>query len=415
MVLLTLGISHNSAPVEIREQLALDQAGSIKVLNALKQCKGVVEAVVVSTCNRTELYLLVTNSIPVLRWLNENQKFELSTLARYSYLLRGQQVVEHLMRVVCGIDSMILGEAEILGQVKSAFAMALDSGAVGKALGRMFQMAFSLAKLVRTKTEIGVNPISVAYSATRLPAKFFSDLGKVAVLLIGAGETITLVAKYLNDLGIKKIFIANRTLQNAEKLARKFSYQAIKLDDISYHLPKVDIVFASTASSIALLGKGMVESAMQARKNKTMLLVDLAVPRDIEPEVRSLENVYLYCIDDLEVIVSENKKIRQHAAKEAELIIAARKDDFLAWLKEQDAVDTLKAMREHFAAVSCDLLVSARRQLKSGRNPEAVLEWFANSLTNKLLHEPMVQLRQAGATGKHELFALTETLFNLNI
>lgn len=415
MVLLIFGVNYKSAPLHVRERLAFDLEALSEICQQIVSEPEIYEAVLVSTCNRTELYVFASSSSVVLRWLKKHPIVNPGQLKDFSYTYRGEETIKHLMRVACGIDSMVLGEAEILGQLKTAFAVASQVGSARKVLGRLFQKAFSLAKSVRTETGIGLNPVSVAYAAAKLTEHFYTDLSTMTVLLIGAGETTELVTKHLYNMGVRKLIIANRTLRNAQAIADCFHAEVIMLESVGKYLSRADMVVSSTASPLPLVGKGMVEKALKSRKRRPMVMVDLAVPRDIEPEVAQLPDAYLYCIDDLEAIVEENRRLRADAAAQAEQMIAVSSKTFSAWLRTQDALSTLCAFRDHYGAIRDKMLVAAKRQLQSGKPTDEVLEWLAYSLTNRLLHEPTVCLRQASSDGRQDLLSLTEELFDLKI
>ena len=308
----------------------------------------------------------------------------------------------------------MLGEPQILGQMKSAYAVAREAGSIGPLLGRLFQATFSTAKTVRTDTAIGENPVSVAFAAVSLARQIFSNLQRSQALLIGAGETITLVARHLHEQGVKKIVVANRTLERASALAAELGAQAILLADIPEELHNSDIVISSTASQLPILGKGAVEQALKRRKHKPMFMVDIAVPRDIEPQVGELDDVYLYTVDDLHEVVAENLKSRQGAAQAAEELVAAGTEDFMQRLRELAAVDVLKAYRQHAERIRDDELSKAQRLLANGASAEDVLAQLARGLTNKLLHAPSVQLKKLSAEGRVEALSMAQELFALH-
>jgi len=321
--------------------------------------------------------------------------------------------VRHMMRVASGLDSLVLGEPQILGQMKSAYAVAREAGTIGPLLGRLFQATFNAAKQVRTDTAIGENPVSVAFAAVSLAKQIFSDLQRSQALLIGAGETITLVARHLHELGVKRIVVANRTLERASILAEQFGAHAVLLSDIPAELVRSDIVISSTASQLPILGKGAVESALKLRKHKPIFMVDIAVPRDIEPEVGELDDVYLYSVDDLHEVVAENLKSRQGAAQAAEEMVAIGADDFMVRLRELAAVDVLKAYRQQSERTRDEELQKAQRMLANGTSAEDVLVQLARGLTNKLLHAPSVQLKKLTAEGRLDALAMAQELFAL--
>jgi len=415
MQLVAYGVNHNTAPVDIRENIAFNAESLPKALAALKAEPGVVEAVIVSTCNRTEVYCHLDDehTMNISEWLHQYHQQPANTLDSYLYQHQGDAVIRHLLRVACGLDSMVLGEPQILGQIKTAYSDALHHQTVGKSLGRLFQHAFTVAKQVRTDTAIGNSPVSVAFAAVSLAKQIFTDLSKSTALLIGAGETIELAARHLFDNGIGRIIIANRTIEKAHHLATQVDGYAINLSEMPAHIAEADIVMSSTASQLPILGKGMVERALKQRKRRPIFMVDIAVPRDIEPEVGNLEDIYLYCVDDLQDIIEENLKSRRDAALQAEEIIDTQVEHFMSWLRTQDAVPIIRAIREGAEIESNHLLQKAKRQLEHGVSPEHALEELARTLTNKLLHEPSRQLRQSGANVDNNLIEAARSLFNL--
>ncbi|MCV6626661.1 MAG: glutamyl-tRNA reductase, partial [Cellvibrionaceae bacterium] len=331
MMLLALGINHNTAPVDIRERVAFAPDTQAAALRGLCQALAVEEAAILSTCNRTEVYTWgQAGADDLLGWLGQFHQLSAAQIEPYHYSLVDGAAVEHMMRVAAGLDSLVLGEPQILGQMKDAYAYATEVGTVGRGLHYGFQQVFNIAKRVRSETQIGANPVSVAFAAVSLAQQIFSDLKEDTALLIGAGETIELVARHLHNNGIKKLIVANRTLARAQALADELkvgsnggaSAEAILLSDIPEQLQRADIVISSTASQLPLLGKGAVESALKKRKHKPMFMVDIAVPRDIEAEVDELQDVYLYTVDDLRSVIDENRKSRENEAKKAELIVA---------------------------------------------------------------------------------------------
>ncbi|WP_457671418.1 glutamyl-tRNA reductase [Thiolapillus sp.] len=416
MTLLVLGLNHKTAPVDIRERITFGPDIIVGALRTLTETEGASEAIILSTCNRTEVYCCGCNIKPdkLQGWLARFHGLESSDLTPYLYLHQEHKAVEHLLRVASGLNSLVLGEPQILGQVKSAWQTASDAGTVGKILGRLFQHSFSTAKQVRTDTAIGDSPVSVAFAAVSLSKQIFSDLSQQTAMLIGAGETIELTARHLQQQGIGQIIVANRTVARAHELAEQFGGYAISLTEISTHLPEADIIISSTASPVPILGKGAVESALKQRRHRPMFMVDIAVPRDIEAEVRSLRDVYLYTVDDLEEVIQENLKSRQQAAEQAVEIIELKTAEFMGWLRSLDAVEMIQSYRGQANAIKQQTLEKALRMLENGCTPEQTLEFLANTLTNKLLHTPSSQLREAGSSGRQELLEAATTLFQLD-
>jgi len=415
MQLVTYGINHNTAPVHVREQIAFNAEVLPAALASLQQCSGVVEAVIISTCNRTEIYCHIADDHDdkVCEWLHDFHQQPAESLNEFIYSHQDHDTIRHLLRVACGLDSMVLGEPQILGQIKTAYSQALHAKAVGKSLGRLFQHSFTVAKQVRTDTAIGSSPVSVAFAAVSLAKQIFSNLADSTALLIGAGETIELAARHLYDNGVGRIIIANRTIERAHALAEQVNGYAISLSEMPNHLAEADIVMSSTASQLPILGKGTVERALKQRKRKPIFMVDIAVPRDIEAEVGTLEDVYLYCVDDLHDIIEENLQSRRDAALQAEEIIDTQLEHFVAWLRTQDAVPVIKAIRERAESDSEHLLEKAQKQIEQGVPAEQVLNDLARTLTKKLLHEPSRQLRQSGFNTDNNLIEAARSLFNI--
>lgn len=352
MTLIALGINHNTASLDVREKVAFSSTQIESALRAAIAGAGLSEVAILSTCNRTELYAYGSGQAnSLIQWLAEYKQVNVAELEQSHYLYTASEAASHMMKVASGLDSLVLGEPQILGQMKSAYAVAREAGVLGGHLHDVFQRVFSVAKRVRSETAIGENPVSVAYAAVSLAQQIFSDLKQDTALLIGAGETIELVARHLAEQGIKKLIVANRTLGNARSLAEQFGAEAILLADIPEHLHRADIVISSTASQLPLLGKGAVEQALKRRRHKPMFMVDIAVPRDIEAQVGDLADVYLYTVDDLKEVIDENMRSRQQAAKIAEEIIV---EGLLHYEREQRAltsVDTIKALRQSMDAL----------------------------------------------------------------
>jgi glutamyl-tRNA reductase len=424
MGIIALGINHKTAPVAVREKVSFDPATMPDVLQqVLQSLAAVTEVSILSTCNRTEIYCSYKNELDnseeitgtsILSWLSGHHDVDEQVLLDSSYIHHDSDAVQHMMRVASGLDSLVLGEPQILGQFKSAYAVSQQAGTAGSDLGRLFRQTFTVAKEVRTNTAIGQNPVSVAFAAVSMAKHIFTDFSKSTALLIGAGETIDLVAKHLKDAGIKQIIVANRTLARAQKLAEQFHAEAVLLEDIAQELPRADIVISSTASPLPILGKGTVERALKKRRHAPMFMVDIAVPRDIEEEVGDLNDVFLYTVDDLKDIIEENVKSRQYAAKQAEQLIVSGVERFMRELRSLDVVSTVTSLRSHVEELRDDCLVKARKQLANGDDPAKVLQQFAHSYTNKILHTPTKQMRQAGAEGQLEVMDWVQELFQLS-
>ena len=417
MPLFILGLNHKSSPLELRERLAFTPQNLPEALGSLSKVGGVSEAAILSTCNRTELYCDLKNENNtqsdqnLKEWFSSFHGIELSQLEGHLYTHDHEQTIRHAMEVASGLDSMVLGEPQITGQMKTAYALATREGTVGQMLGKLFQHAFSVAKQVRTDTAIGSSPVSVAFAAVSLAKQIFGDLDQSTALLIGAGETIELAARHLQAQGIKLIIIANRSLERAQKLADEFNGEAINLQHIGDHLHRADILISSTASPLPVLGKGTVERALKVRKHEPIFMVDLAVPRDVEPEVATLDDVYLYSVDDLQEVIDENLQSRQLAAEEAREIIDDRVKHYLEWQRSLDAVDVIAELRTRAHSYSDEVLAKAVKQLSAGQPAEQVLEFLAHTLTNKFLHLPSTCLRSADESERHILIQSARKLF----
>ena len=403
MELLTAGLNHTTASVALRERLSFSGAGLEAALKDLRAQPGVLEAAMLSTCNRTELYCLVDkSSLDLAAWLAVRQKMKEGDVRTALYQHHGQAALRHMMRVAGGLDSLVLGEPQILGQMRDAYARAHELGTLGNQLGRHFQQVFSVAKRIRTETDIGANPVSVAYAAVSFARHIFFDLSKSRALLIGAGEMISLVARHLREQNVADIVIANRSLARAQVLAEQVGGRAISLEEIPPALEHADILIACTGSPLPILGKGMVERALKKRRHAPMFMVDIAVPRDIEPQVGELNDVYLYTVDDLHEAIEENVRQRQDAARAAEKLIEEALHRHELEARELDAVDTLRAYREKVQGQASDELARALRQLDQGQDASEVLRRFQHNLVNKLLHAPSVQLRRLAALQRED-------------
>ncbi|MGE0860078.1 MAG: glutamyl-tRNA reductase [Gammaproteobacteria bacterium] len=414
MTLFVIGLSHKTAPVEVREKLAFDLGQLPSALGALNACPGVDESLILSTCNRTELYcdLHVDAARAPLTWLTQYRNIGAADIEPHLYHLDSEQAVRHALRVAAGLDSLVVGEPQILGQLKDAYRTAVDAGTVGKFLNRLMQFSFSTAKMIRSETEIGNTPVSVAYAAVKLAQQIHGSLEKRAALLIGAGDTISLVANHLVGAHIGRLVVANRSLDNAQALAERVGGEAIELNDITHHLTKVDIVVTSTASRLPIVTRGIIDVAMKQRGFDPMFIVDLAVPRDVEPTVGELEDVYLYTVDDLEHVVSSNLKLRHEAAAQAEEMVHLQVRDYMEWLKVQGSGETIAEFRARGERIRDELMAKARGRLARGEDPAVVLDFLANTLTNKLMHSPTAALRAGG--GREDFVRVARELLGLD-
>lgn len=416
MDLFAIGINHNTAPIEIREKIAFTHEQLRNALSDARKQVSVREIAILSTCNRTEVYCVAdpASSDAVVQWLCDYHHLKRQVLSDSIYQHHGQAVVEHLTRVAAGLDSMMLGEPQILGQVKTAFSLADQYGTLGPVLARLSSTIFRIAKRVRTDTSIGKNPVSVGFATAALATKIFTNLSDCNALLIGAGDMIESVAEHLKSHGLTNFVVANRTIENAQELVNRIGGTASNLADIPEHLIDTDIVVASTSSELPILGKGSVERALKFRRHKPIFMVDLAVPRDIEPEVAKLADVYLYSIDDLREIVDANIKSREAAAIQAEQLISEAVRDYAREVRALTAVATITDLRSKFEKIKIEEVAVAKKRLEKGDDPAAVVDQLANRLTNKMTHSPSTQLKAASADGRDDTIELVRELFELD-
>lgn len=413
--IIAFGINHKSASVDLRGRVSFAPETVIETLRSALPSLGCSEIAILSTCNRTEIYTVgELSDQQLLAWLAATKKLEVSALENCYYSYRNSDAIRHLIRVASGLDSLVVGEPQIFGQIKSAYSVAQKAETVFGQLNMAFQWSFAAAKRIRSETAIGQNPVSVAYASVSLAEQIFSDLKTAHVLLIGAGETIELVARYLRDKQIGQITVANRTLERAQELAEDFSAEAILLADMPEHLHNADIVISSTASQLPVLGKGAVEAALKKRLHKPMFMVDVAIPRDIEPQVEELDDVYLYTVDDLEEVIEDNLKARQTAADLAQQIVDQEVESWSSKQRELSVVDTIKAYRDNAETIRDAEVEKALAALERGQDSSEVINALARSLTNKLLHEPTTKLKQAGEKGSDDSINATKGLFNLD-
>jgi len=408
-----LGINHQTAPVSLRERVAFSGDAVGTALGALRALPEVREVALLSTCNRTELYALTDDDGAALaNWLASQPGVHGSeNLAAYLYHHADADAVRHLFRVATGLDSLVLGEPQILGQVKDAWATARASGTLGTRLDRLFQQAFVTAKRARTDTRIGANPVSVASAAVRLAQESFARLDESTVLLIGAGDTIDLAARHLQQARVRRLLVANRTLAHAQELATRHGGYALALADLERHLAEADVVISATASREPVLHAAQVSAALATRRHRPMLLLDLAVPRDIAADVATLRDVFLYTVDDLERAIEDNRRGRRAAADEAEAIVELQVKRYVEEQAATARIEPLKRLRAHGDAARSEALAKARQQLAAGETPERVLEFLAHTLTNRLLHAPTVALREAAQSADGDLARAAERLF----
>jgi glutamyl-tRNA reductase len=413
MPLFTIGISHHTAPIEIREKVAIPQSEYADRVDELRALPGMEEVLILGTCNRTEIYCLSDREGKerVIDWVHRRNGIPDGQLTQHIYAHEGEEAARHLVRVASGLDSLVLGETQILGQLKDAWQQAHDTGSLGKVLDRLFQHTFAAAKTIRTTSGIGEHPVSVAYTAVVLARQIFGDLEKQCVVLVGAGEMVQLCGRYLVDHGIDRLLILNRSREKAEELAAELGATAMTLDRLAEALPQADILISSTASPTPVIAHSDVKAALRKRRHRPMFLVDIAMPRDIEPDVGRLKDVYLYTIDDLQQVVDENLQQRAEAAQAAGQDVDEAVGAFMRWLYGIRAARTLKRIREQSHEFERDLTERAIRRLRSGQDPEAVLQQMANTLTNKILHLPSKHLRQAAEQQDYEVLKAADRIF----
>lgn len=414
MTLLAFGINHTTAPVEVRERVVFTPDALPGALHALQREGAAAEAAILSTCNRTEVYCAVEDpdsTLPV-RWFTDFCGRYTRNLDTHLYVHPDAGAVKHMLRVASGLDSMILGEPQVLGQLKDAYQAGVRAGSVGSLLGRLFQHSFRVAKEIRSNTAIGSHPVSVAFAAVRLAQQIFGDLERGTALLVGAGETIELTARHLVEHGLRRMIVANRSLDRAQRLAGEYSGYAIALPDLGRHLYEADIVICSTASPEPIVDRDMVRGALARRRHRPMFILDIAVPRDVDPMVAELEDVYLYTVDDLHGVIEENLRTRREAAQQAEEIIDTQVIHFMQWLEARDTFATIRALRDRAGDIQREVTGDALRRLRQGADPEQVLQEVTRLLTNKLMHTPSAQLRAAGDS-REDLAHAAKELFGL--
>ncbi len=411
-----VGLNHKTAPLALRESVAFADTQIASALKSLRELPGVNEAALLCTCNRTEIYAAVEDegAQHIKQWLQNHADAGQTQLAGHLYVHSGRDCALHSLRVAAGLDSMMLGEPQILGQMKQAYQQARDEKSCGPLLSRLFEQAFAGAKQVRTETEIGANPVSVAFAAVSLAKRIFADFSRHSALLIGAGETIELAARHFNDQGLGRMVVANRSPDRARELAEHYRGYSIGLGEIDAHLAEADIVLSSTASPTPVLTKASVKAALKQRRRKPMFMLDLAVPRDIEPAVAELEDVYLYAIDDLRDVIEDNLRNRKEAARYAEAMLELRADNFMRWVASRDAAGMIATLHSRSAQEQQAVLDKARRMLAQGQPAEEVLEYTAKHLAKRLLHGPSVALREAGDDERQRLIEAAMRLFQLD-
>lgn len=417
MAILVYGVNYRTAPIDVRERVAFAEEALPRALEeAASTIAGADEVAIISTCNRTELILSLhpPDEDAVARWLAGYRPVAAGELANMAYRHWDQEAARHLIRVAAGLDSQVLGEPQIMGQVKTAYDLARTTGTLGPELQLLSNVTLNAAKKIRTQTDIGRNPVSVAYAAVTMAQQIFTDLHHNKALLIGAGDTIQRVAEHLSALGIGGLAIANRTLRNAESLAAGFGAEAMQLTDVASHLSRFDVVITSTGSSLPVVGKGAVEAAIRQRRHRPMFIVDLAVPRDVEPEAADLADVYLYTIDDLTEVIEQNVRQRRAAADDAEHLVTDGAERYLRERRAHHGQALLRSFRENAHAIQQGELAKALRDLGNGADPQAVVQALSRSLTNKLIHQPTVAIRNASAEDRNDLLDYLKDLYQLH-
>ena len=395
-----LSVNHAKAPIAVRERVAFAPNQLAAELQKLNAVTGVQACVILSTCNRSEIYAIIEDQNPeeiLSNFLAQTHQISREELDPYLDYFEADHALEHICNVACGLDSLVLGEPQILGQLKDAYHTAKQAESLNKKLEKMFQHAFSTAKKVRTDTQIGSSPVSIAYCAVKLSEKIFADLSEQTVLLIGAGEMIELCAQHLNQKGVKNMIVANRTLENAKKIADQYAAQSISLKQFSTIIHQADIIISSTAASVPIIGKGLIESALKQRKHRPMFMLDIAVPRDIEPEVSQLDDVYLYTIDDLQQVVSDNIDSRTKEKSLAQEIIAKQTQVFNKWLAVLPSEQLINKYQFSANQIKEAAVLDALKRLKNGADSEQIIKKLADQLTNKILHTTFKNIKQTAS------------------
>lgn len=422
MSVLVYGLNHKTAPLELRERVAFAKHSLPQTLQQAQADLDLPEVAILSTCNRTEIYCHFASSKPpkpqaqqIGSWMADFHNLDRQVIMPACYHHHDEQAVRHVIRVASGLDSMVLGEPQIMGQMKVAYATALASATTGPVLNQLNQHSMSAAKRIRSETNIGRNPVTIPYAILSLVRRIFADVSNCTALLVGVSEITELVAQHLTTAGVSQLTIANRTLANAQDFAKKFGAQAVALGDLREHLSKTDIVIACTGSQIALVGKGMVEEALKKRKFKPIFMADLAVPRDIEPETGQLEDIYLYTIDDLRGLIEQNSHARIEAAQTAEHMVNEAASNFISYLQGRSAINIIRGMRAQLESLVSEELKKSKARLAKGEDAEQVTERMARALVNRWLHNPTTRLRQTLPEGRAELLNAACQLYDLDI
>ncbi|MBM3343724.1 MAG: glutamyl-tRNA reductase [Betaproteobacteria bacterium] len=413
MQLYAIGLNHQTAPLNVREQVVFNAERLVQALGDLVARRPVQEAAIVSTCNRTEIYCHAAEPKAAVEWMAAYHELKPQQIEPYLYKLPQQQAVKHAFRVASGLDSMVVGEPQILGQFKDAVRAAETAGTLGLLLNKLFQRTFAVAKTVRSETDIGASTVSMASAAVQLAERIYPSIGEQAILFIGAGEMIELCAAHFAAHHPKRMTFANRTEARAQHLADRFLGRVISLNDLPAQLALHDIIVCCTASPLPIIGKGIVESALHARKHRPMMMFDLAVPRDIENQVGKLDDIFLYTVDDLGKIASAGLAQRLSAVEQAEVIIENQVTDFMHWLGNRELVPTIRALRDTAERARRNEVERALRKLGHGEDPQRVIEALSQALTNKLIHPPTHALNHASEEERKDLAALLTRLYQI--
>ncbi|MGL6030093.1 MAG: glutamyl-tRNA reductase [Legionella sp.] len=412
MVFVACGLNHKTAPISVREKVALPPAMHDSLLNSLLNLPEVNEAAILSTCNRTEIYCDTNDPQVLAGWLAHEHQLSYDSLSPFLYLHEGTQGIKHTLRVASGLDSMMIGEPQILGQMKQAYQQACRLGSVKNRLRPVFEYVFSASKRVRTQSGIGANPVSIAYAAVQLIGQLFSNYSSLNVFLIGSGETASLVTKYLHQQGVHRFMVASRTLENAQKLATAFGGKTLSIGDIPQYLSHADVVISATACPLPFINKSLVEHALKQRNQAPMFFLDLAVPRDIESNVGELANAHLYNVDDLQNMIEKGMDERRLAALQAEQLIDSELDNYIRWHRSLKAKDLICDYRSQMQSLAQQELQRALKKISAGVQHDTVLSEFSERLVNKLTHSPTTALRQIAWDGREDLLSLAQYLFN---
>ncbi len=393
MTISVIGLNHKSANIDVREKFSFSADNASLLLRRIKKIKDISEVIVVSTCNRTEIYCDSKNGVEDIKnWLLAEKEYE--SFGKYLYIHQEEDAIEHLFKVVAGLDSMVIGETEVLGQVKTAYKIALENKAIDGKLKRLFEYSFSVAKNVRTNTDIGGNAISFMYTSILLIKKIFSTVEEKKCLLIGAGEMTELALKYLKSNNVNEITICNRKEEKGKRLAVENDCKYSNLNNLSNIIHEFDVIITSTSSSLPLIGKGNIESALIKRSNDSMVIIDLGVPRDVESQIKNLDNIYLYSIDDLGQIIENNYKIREKSIKDAEEIIKFKIVEYKNWLSENSSTEIIRNYREYVDDITSGIVIKAKRMAKNSEDINEIIDYVSQTLKNKLAHETTMKLKE---------------------